>query len=137
MVGVRPVQVRGRDDLLRSRWQAGQQGPAAVGIQFTENVIHQHQGGRTAGVLQHLRLGEFHGQRKRPLLTFRGKGGRIQIIQAHPNVIPMRPECGRTRASFFIPHRQQRLKQAQRRITGALIGDAHILHPLTQLRMRQ
>lgn len=44
-------------------------------------------------MLQHMRLREFHRQRKRALLTFGGKCRRVEIVQLHRNVIAMRSQC--------------------------------------------
>ena len=76
-----PVQSGGGHELLRVGGQRGEQGIAAVGVEFAENVVQQQQRRLFPDRFEQIGLREFERQRQGALLALRAESRRRAPVE--------------------------------------------------------
>ena len=91
---IQPAEVGRGDQFLAAGGERGEEGVAAVGIKFAEDVVEQQDRRLLAGFAQEGGLGEFEGEGDGALLAFRGELPGRPIVEQQLKIVAVEsPFC--------------------------------------------
>lgn len=98
-----PTEVSGGDPFLGVLWEVGEQGVAALRVEFSEDVVHEEDGSFWGVLGEDFPLGEFEGEGDGSLLALGGKVGGREAVDADGEFIAVGADDGLSCGGLAVP----------------------------------